>query len=141
MRQLPVSTRATRYYTTSIRGRPKVLPIIVGHGKQSVLLAKGRGKNSLADSLLGTCQFVFHVSGQSADRAEYFDIVPYDVVTMAGQVISDCVSGRSNGGMVTKNLRKTTDALGNGDYKLFPDPALRKMVIFPSPAAVLLTRP
>lgn len=75
---------------------------------------------------------MFHVSGQSADRVEYFDIVPNDVITMVGQVMSGCVSGRGNGGMVTKNLRKTTDALGgSGEYKLFPDPALRKMVVFP----------
>lgn len=140
MQQLPVSTTATRYYTTYIRGRPNVLPIIVSHGKQSVLPAKGKGKNSLTDSLLGTCQVVFHVSGQSANRVEYFDIVPNDVVTMAGQVMSGCVSGASNGGMVTKKLRKTTDALGSGEYKLFPDPALREMVVFPSPTAVLLTR-
>lgn len=47
MRQLPASTTAegaTRYYTTSMPGRSNVLPIVVSHGKQSVLLAKGKGK-------------------------------------------------------------------------------------------------
>ena len=73
----------------------------------------------------GDCEIHFHVSGQSFDKVESVEIVPNDIKSMAGWVIGHCASS-GKGGMVTKGLKKTIDAMNDASSKVFPDPPLRK---------------
>ena len=80
----------------------------------------------------GHCEIHFHLSGQSFDKVESVEIVPNDIRSMAEWVFGHCVSN-GQGGMVTKGLKKTMDAMNDGNVKMFPDPPLRELVVYASP--------
>ena len=78
------------------------------------------------ENISGNCEIHFHLSGQSYDKVESVVILPTDIRQMAAWVIGHCGS-TGNGGMVTKGLKKTIDAMNDGRSKMFPDPPLRKI--------------
>lgn len=102
-KNLPSGTAPTAWYTQPAAGEERnVLPLEVYHG---------------------TCDIIFHTSGQSAQSQDPVWIVPNDIKAMAAWVLARCVSG-GKGGMVTKGLENTIDPITNSDSKIFPDPAL-----------------
>lgn len=101
--KIPGGTTPIPWYTESAPGQERnVLPLKVSHG---------------------TCEIIFHTSGQSAETVDPTFVVPDDIRGMAAHVLDKC--GRSNkGGMVTKGLGKTVDAMLDTSVTRFPNPPL-----------------
>ena len=129
--RLPSGTAPTRWYTKSAAGEERnVLPIHVSHGKQPFVCSE-KSKFAEFTNNSGECEIIFHLSGQSAEEVDSIEITPTDVKTMAIWVLGRC-SRLGKGGMVTKGLAKTINSMNDARSKVFPDPALRKMIVIQS---------
>ena len=129
--KLPGGTAPTRWYTKPAAGEERnVLPIHVSSGKRSLVCSEKSRIAKLTNNS-GECEIIFHLSGQSAEAVDSIEIVPTDIKAMAIWVLGRC-GPLGKGGMVTKGLAKTINAMNDARSKLFPDPALRTMIVIPS---------
>ena len=70
----------------------------------------------------GTCELVFHTSGQTYEEKDPIIINPKDVRNMAGWVIDQCVSDQGEGGAISKGTSAVVDWIINPLNRFEVDP-------------------